>query len=86
MNPTVMAIGDSIYNGMRSATITAEMAGKSTPAGVSRVIDPTYPFLAPHYPEPLLIEIEQTLRDISQGDLIARLRAQIHALVANAKR
>ena len=86
MNPPVMAIGDSIYNGMRSATITAEMAAKSTPAGVSRVIDPTYPFLAPRYPEPLLIDIEQTLRDISLGDLISRLRAQIRALVANAKR
>ena len=86
MRPPVMAIGDSIYNGMRSATITAEMAAKSTPAGVSRVIAPDYPFLAPRYPEPLLIDIEQALRDISLGDLIDRLRAQIRALVANAGR
>lgn len=86
MRPPVMAIGDSIYNGMRSATITAEMAAKSTPAGVSRVIDPAYPFLSPRYPEPLLIDIEQALRDISLGDLIDRLRGQIRALVANAKR
>lgn len=86
MRPPVMAIGDSIYNGMRSATITAEMAAKSTPAGVSRVIDPAYPFLSPRYPEPLLIDIEQALRDISLGDLIGRLRGQIRALVANAGR
>lgn len=86
MRPPVMAIGDSIYNGMRSATITAEFAAKSVPAGVARVIAPDYAFRAPRYPEPLLLDLEQTLREIDLGDLIGRLRSRIQALVANAQR
>ncbi|MEM7268204.1 MAG: hypothetical protein AAF401_03010 [Pseudomonadota bacterium] len=86
MSPPVMAIGDSIYNGMRSATINAEMARKSVPASVSRVVDPNYRFRSPRYPEVLLIDVEQTLREIDLGDLVHRLKKRIEGVVANAQR
>ncbi len=86
MHPPVMAIGDSMYNGMRSATITREFAAKSVPALVARAIAPEYDHRAPGYPEVLLMDLEQTLRDVDLGDLVSRMRRRLAAAMANAKR
>ncbi len=86
MHPPVMAIGDSMYNGMRSATINREFAAKSVPALVARAIAPDYQHRAPAYPEVLLMDLEQTLREVDLGDLVTRLRGRLSAAMANAKR
>ncbi len=86
MHPPVMAIGDSMYNGMRSATINREFAAKSVPALVSRAVAPDYAHRSPGYPEVLLLDLEQTLRDVDLGDLVSRMRHRLQAAMANAKR
>ncbi len=86
MRPPVMGIGDSMYNGMRSATINAEFAARSVPALVSQAVAPDYAFLAPRYPEVLLLDVEQTLREIDLGDLTSRLKARLRLALDNARR
>ncbi|MEO1191766.1 MAG: hypothetical protein AAFY02_08425 [Pseudomonadota bacterium] len=86
MHPPVMAIGDSMYNGMRSATINREFAAKSVPALVARALAPDSDFRSPLYPEVLLLDLEQTLRDLDLGDLVSRLRHRLGAAMANARR
>lgn len=86
MHPPLMAIGDSMYNGMRSATINREFAAKSVPALVSRAIAPGYAHRSPGYPEVLLLDLEQTLRDVDLGDLLSRMKHRLQAAMANAKR
>jgi hypothetical protein len=44
MRPPLMAIGDSLYNGMRSATINGEYAAKSIPALTAEALAPDYQF------------------------------------------
>ncbi|GAB5470107.1 MAG: hypothetical protein Kilf2KO_31370 [Rhodospirillales bacterium] len=86
MHPPVMAIGDSMYNGMRSATINREFAAKSVPALVARALAPDYEFRTPLYPEVLLLDLEQTLRELDLGDLVSRLRNRLRAAMDNARR
>ena len=50
MGPDVMAIGASVFNGVRSATITRELAEKSAPAQVARQTG--WRLLPPDYPRP----------------------------------
>ncbi|MEL6478598.1 MAG: hypothetical protein AAFR17_14810 [Pseudomonadota bacterium] len=85
-SPAMMAIGDSLYNGMRSATINAGFAALAVPALAARVAFPDAPFRAPRYPEVLLAEIEDRVRDMGLFTLltgIGKLKAEV---LANATR
>lgn len=86
MNPAMMAIGDSLYNGMRSATVNAEFASVAVPALAARVAFPGQSFRAPQYPEVLLAHIEDRIRDMGLFNLlhgIGKLKAEV---LANATR
>ena len=62
MRPPVMAIGDSLLNGMRSATINAELARLSVPALVARALSEDDMFVPPSYPDHVLIDLEAEMR------------------------
>lgn len=59
--PEMMAIGDSLFNGVRSLTINQPLAQWSAPAQVARALD--IPFVIPDYPRNVVINFEQWLRD-----------------------
>lgn len=86
LRPPVMAIGDSLYNGMRSATINAEFAAKSIPALVARVLAPDSPFAWPRYPESLLVNVEEALRHIHLFNFFRKFEDSIAFAVESAKR
>jgi lysophospholipase L1-like esterase len=58
--PELMAIGDSCYNGVRSLTIDAALAGQSVPAQVARAFG--WPFVTPNYPRRILFDLEALVR------------------------
>jgi hypothetical protein len=62
--PPVMAIGDSLFNGMRSATINAELARLSAPALVARALSEEDDFVAPKYPDHVLLDLEAEMRKL----------------------
>ena len=66
-HPEVMAIGDSIYNGVRSLTINAALAANSPPALVARAFD--WPFVTPDYPFDMLADLEAIFRHPASGTL-----------------
>lgn len=86
MRPAVMAIGDSLFNGMRSASITETFARESVPAQIARAIDPAATFLHPRYPEPILLDLEAVLAGMSLGRLAATIDRKLADAVANARR
>lgn len=59
--PEAMAIGDSIFNGVRSLTTDAGLAALSPPAQCARAFG--LPFISPDYPRPVLFDVEQTFRE-----------------------
>ncbi len=59
--PAMMAIGDSLFNGVRSLTINQQLAQWSAPAQVARALG--IPFANPDYPRNVVINFEQWLRD-----------------------
>jgi hypothetical protein len=61
--PELMAIGDSLYNGVRSLSITPALAPLSAPAQVAKSLG--FDFVVPDYPYEILIDVEDFLR----GDL-----------------
>jgi hypothetical protein len=84
--PPVMAIGDSLFNGMRSATINAELARLSAPALVARALSAEDTFVAPKYPDHVLIDLEAEMRrlDFPVGAL-SWLRGLKKRVRANAR-
>jgi lysophospholipase L1-like esterase len=78
LRPEAMAIGDSIFNGVRSATINQGLALGSPPAQTARVFG--WPMVQPDYRRPILFDLEQFLRD---GVDLDRLRTDA---IANAER
>ena len=86
MNPAVMAIGDSLYNGMRSATVNAGFAAQAVPALAARVAFPEKGFRAPKYPEVLLAEIEDRVRDMGLFTLLHGIGKLKDEVLANAMR
>lgn len=86
LNPPTMAMGDSMYNGMRSATLREEFARLSAPALLARALDPDTVFRYPIYPEPLIVDFEELVRSLDLFDIFSRLRPELRAAVANAKR
>ncbi|HXQ14272.1 MAG TPA: hypothetical protein VN814_06585, partial [Caulobacteraceae bacterium] len=59
--PAMMAIGDSLFNGVRSLTISQALAQWSAPAQVARALG--IPFATPDYPRNVVINFEQWLKD-----------------------
>jgi hypothetical protein len=86
MHPPVMAIGDSLFNGMRSASITETYARESVPAQIGRAIAPEAPPPPPRYPEPILIDLEAALARQSLGNLALTIDRKLAEAVANARR
>lgn len=65
MQPDLMAIGASVFNGVRSATITRELAEKSAPALVATQLG--LRLVTPDYPRPVLLDLEGLIRRIISG-------------------
>lgn len=61
VRPKMMAIGDSIFNGVRSVMINAELATLSPPAQVAAQQD--WPFIVPDYPREVLLHLENEVRN-----------------------
>jgi hypothetical protein len=59
--PEMMAIGDSLFNGVRSLTINGQLAEWSVPAQVARALG--IPFAIPDYPRNVVINFELWLRE-----------------------
>jgi lysophospholipase L1-like esterase len=59
--PAMMAIGDSLYNGVTSLTIDRARAERSAPALVARALS-IADFQVPRYPMPILLDVERELR------------------------
>jgi lysophospholipase L1-like esterase len=57
---TMMAIGDSLFNGVRSLTINQQLAQWSAPAQVARALG--IPFVTPDYPCNVVMNFEEWLR------------------------
>lgn len=57
----LMAIGDSLFNGMRSMTITRQLAAVSAPALAARQMG--IPFSVPDYPREVLFDLEALARN-----------------------
>jgi hypothetical protein len=58
--PALMAIGDSLYNGVRSLSMTPRLAELSAPAQVAKSLG--FDFVVPDYPYEILIDVEDFLR------------------------
>ena len=58
--PELMAIGDSLYNGVRSLSMTPRLAELSAPAQVAKSLG--FDFVVPDYPYEILIDVEDFLR------------------------
>ena len=67
MPPELMAIGDSLGNGVRSLTIDSDLAAHAVPAQVARAFN--WDFVAPDYPRPMLADFEAIFRDPLVGTL-----------------
>src|SRR5271165_1659288 len=80
----LMAIGDSIYNGVRSLTIKADLAAHSVPAQVASAF--RWEFVSPDYPRPMLADFEQVFSDPLAGtlDLLRNEATNAHAWLAQA--
>lgn len=79
-NPPLMAIGDSLYQGVRSLTMSAALFRYSPPAQVARALglDETT-FSYPDPKRPLLVEMEQFIRllpDLGAIDQLLALNAR----------
>lgn len=79
--PAFMAIGDSLFNGVRSATIHAELAALSPPAQMARALK-IDGFVVPDYPRPVLFDAEEFLDKPNIGALfngaLANAQAWMH--------
>lgn len=61
--PPLMAIGDSLFNGVRSLTIDAELASWSAPAQLAKALG-VPSFASPDYPRNVVINFEKWLTEI----------------------
>src|SRR5215469_6452531 len=75
--PRLMSIGDSLYNGMRSMTINAELAHLAPAALLAEAFG--WSFTVPDYPRNVLFDLEALYR--SPAELIGI----VQAAVANAR-
>jgi hypothetical protein len=80
MGPDVMAIGASVFNGVRSATITRALAEKSAPAQVAKQMG--WRIATPDYPRPVLLDLEELIRRIIGGQQklnLTEIKQQVRA-------
>ncbi len=68
--PEMMAIGDSLHNGVRSMTIDRDLAKWSIPAQVANALG--IPFAIPDYPRNVVVELERWLRAFPDIGFIER--------------
>jgi hypothetical protein len=68
--PEMMAIGDSLYNGVRSLTITRDLAKWSVPAQVADALN--IPFVLPDYDRNVVVDMERWLRMFPDIPAIAK--------------
>ncbi len=80
----MMAIGDSLYNGVRSLTIDADLAAHSVPAQVANAF--RWEFVSPDYPRVMLVDFEKEFSDTLSGtlNLIKNAAANAHAWLADS--
>lgn len=64
MNPPLMAIGDSLYNGMRSLTIDGQKTRDSPPALIAKGLGIAN-FTVPDLPRPVIVDLENWLERLS---------------------
>lgn len=94
--PALMAIGDSLLNGMRSYTINQSLAAASIPARLGASLDDMAGFdrfRPTTYPEPVLIDVEATVAaatsSIASPIALAELASQIpvikRSIMVNAR-
>jgi hypothetical protein len=62
VNPPLMAIGDSLYQGTRSLTTDRDLCAQSTPAQVARALG-IADFMSPDPSQPFVIDLERWLDD-----------------------
>jgi hypothetical protein len=90
LRPPLMAIGDSLLNGMRSYSINDMMAAQSIPAvlaGAITDVAESARFQRARYPRPVLIDVEATLRSLPDSILAAfRERERVLAEIAENAR
>ncbi|TVR81009.1 MAG: hypothetical protein EA405_09300 [Rhodospirillales bacterium] len=75
--PKTMVIGDSLFNGVRSLTINAELASLAAPVMVAEALGEF--MQAPDYPRPILFDLEAMLRQDLSLDVLRQ------TVVANGK-
>ena len=80
----MMAIGDSLYNGVRSLTIDADLAAHSVPAQVAAAF--RWDFVSPDYPRVMLADFEKEFSDTLSGtlNLVKNAAANAHAWLADS--
>ena len=80
----MMAIGDSLFNGVRSLTINQQLAQWSAPAQVARALGIS--FSSPDYPRNVVINFEQWLREFPNLlGVAADVESNIHFWDSNPK-
>lgn len=72
MNPPLMAVGDSLYNGVRSLTITNGYCQLSAPALVAQALGVRHRFFCPDLPRHILIDMPGWLGQFPDVDGIKR--------------
>lgn len=65
--PEIMAIGDSLYQGVRSMTIRSDLCQNSTPAQVARAFG--WRFASPDMPQPIVTNMEEWLRSLDLSEI-----------------
>ena len=70
--PAVMAIGDSLYQGVRSLSFTAELARHSPPMQLAGCLN--LPMTAPDPRRPILFDLEASLRRGVVAHFVATIR------------
>jgi len=78
VGPEAMAIGDSIFNGVRSLTINEDLAHGAPPAQLARAFD--WPMRVPDYRREVLFQLEDEIRE---GIDLDRIRKHV---IDNAQR
>jgi lysophospholipase L1-like esterase len=73
----MMAVGDSLYNGVRSLTIDAVLAAHAVPAQVARAFG--WDFVSPDYPRPVLLDLEAVFANPLAGTLNLQRNAAANA-------
>ena len=80
MGPDVMAIGASVFNGVRSATITRALAEQAAPVQVAKQMG--WRIVTPDYPRPVLLDLEDLVRRLISGQQklnLGEIRQQVRA-------